>query len=399
MGSKDQIKKQTGGKIEVVVCKMPGQGKRPYKHLPESCSVLVSVGTNNFEGNNLKAMVTILSDCFSEVKFIVADTLQRYNLALERGEIYDAPKVVQEARERGKKFVKEVKSYEEILTKQFGKECHFEFIRWDHYLNDKDFSKYLERVDSHLANNTKPLKDNKDSKGLNEASEIALQERLRKHGDEINKNGYDEKQFIEYSKLYKREECAAMYMWRGMITYPGGCPDLNVMSKLVNEELSLTEENVLNWQNLKLDRRAVATELITPDNKEEYLDTAILQVLEVSRRPSLPIPVPAPGTVFLDVFTKQDSESSSKSCERKLAELKPQGGFDNEKHKEYAMMLLYALQNGTLTSTDLVYKALETIMKLASEAEARVSHSSPPSSPPHKKLSTGLTVDPVEPTL
>jgi hypothetical protein len=94
--------------------------------------LLVSVGKENFEGESINAAVNMINDEFKECVIVIADTLQRYNIATEK-EI-SLQQAYDESLVKGDEWLAR---HESCFKNNF--KIPYKIIRWDSFITDPDF--------------------------------------------------------------------------------------------------------------------------------------------------------------------------------------------------------------------------------------------------------------------
>lgn len=157
--------------------------------------LLVSVGKENFEGEAINSALKMINQEFKGCCIAVADTLQRYNIASEKG--ITAEEAYDESLARGDVWLEQ---YQPYFAATF--EIPFEILRWDSLLQDVNFEKKAQNFSLCLQSN--PV--------LEEAMEHSIEEygqRLRKR---LSDDYFSQIQ-SRYEKnclSYLREECVAL---------------------------------------------------------------------------------------------------------------------------------------------------------------------------------------------
>ncbi len=157
--------------------------------------LLVSVGNENFEGEAIAAAVKMINQEFKACCIVIADTLQRHNIATEK-EINEED-AYKESLVKGDEWLKRNEIYFQNILK-----IPYEIIRWDCLINDMDFLKKEKLFSAYI----------KENKSFLNAMNHSIDEygmRLIKHlGDEhFNRIGAQHKSSCF---AYLKEECIAI---------------------------------------------------------------------------------------------------------------------------------------------------------------------------------------------
>lgn len=210
--------------------------------------LLVSVGKDNFEDNAIRSAIKMIDNEFQCCYIVVADTLQRYNIEVEKEISSELAYSV--ALSNGDDWINRYKSYfDDTFT------IPYSILRWDELISDPDFiqreAKFYEHIKSSLSL-SQAMKESIDEYG----------DRLRKHlGDDHYKKILDQHERGCFS--YLKEECAAIallpkktssnyLLFPPVIVYPGKATKILIENReiLIKEEFgSLMEmhSDFLNW--------------------------------------------------------------------------------------------------------------------------------------------------------
>ena len=267
--------------------------KSAWTPLPDECSALISVGKEHFKDQYLKALIGSFDRIFSSATLIVAGTLQRYNIAIIKGQT--PMQAYADAKKQEDLFIALVRRYAQqlrLLKKALNvvqSSCNFKYIPWGTYKNHTDFEARLFEVNQLLqtdpfkralaetvgAFSEKHLHEDfflrsryKAGKNIPETQptaaffrecfgELSKEVKARFSEKIFKKNGslrpdiflreYFElapkeertvftKIFKTNSEIFLVTECAAMWQWEGLIVYPSGAsPILQAMTDYINK--------------------------------------------------------------------------------------------------------------------------------------------------------------------
>lgn len=163
------------------------------------CLLTISIGQESQEDKRLAAAIDLISQSFESCTIALHDTLQRFTIAINQGQgeaesFYDA------ALSSGDKWLEQNKTaYSEVLGR-----LKVDFIRWDKWLNDPDFSEKKSMILSELN------RDPQYRQLFDESIEMYLSRYAKRLRDP---NLFDRKRAAALCFDYLVEECAVLCLW------------------------------------------------------------------------------------------------------------------------------------------------------------------------------------------
>jgi hypothetical protein len=119
---------------------LSAENEQKLKHKSTGCILPISVGRHYHEEGRLEATLKLVSLCFKECLILVADTLQRYSLAIVSPE-QSGESLYKLASENGFAWInRNIEAIKKHLT------IPFKIQRWDDWLWHKNFQFYYEKV-------------------------------------------------------------------------------------------------------------------------------------------------------------------------------------------------------------------------------------------------------------
>lgn len=133
-----------------------------------ACIYFVSVGHRYFTAQkHVEASFKAIKGKFGKCIVLVADTLQRYNLAAESLSDFSPEDKKQEAHDKGTLWIKR---FQPLAEKIFGKnetgQSNCEFRRWDSYLVNPNYISYRKETENKYINNSIFQKGYDESSGM-----------------------------------------------------------------------------------------------------------------------------------------------------------------------------------------------------------------------------------------
>ncbi|MDF1757583.1 MAG: hypothetical protein P1U74_04735 [Legionellaceae bacterium] len=156
---------------------------------------LISVGKDNFENEAVEAAIKMINEEFKECYIVLADTLQRHNIATENE--LSEKEAYSEALKKGDEWINKYKSY---FLNYFT--IPYNIIRWDSLINDPEFKHREIKFSDYIGNN-------KDFSTAMNGSINEYGNRLLKHLGEEHFNRIQLKH-KQSCFSYLKEECVAI---------------------------------------------------------------------------------------------------------------------------------------------------------------------------------------------
>lgn len=160
------------------------------------CLVVISVGQQYHEDDLLIATLDTISSQFKSFSVLLGDSLQRYNMAILNQD-YNAQAYHDLAIEEGNLWLKRNSIFQQYPN--------FEsVIRWDNFLNDPDFSFYLDKIETLMR---------EDSNYYAHFAQTC-HNYLGRFAQRFNpEKPFDPEAVYQLSLKYVVEECAALCLW------------------------------------------------------------------------------------------------------------------------------------------------------------------------------------------
>ena len=170
--------------------------KQRTKLQASTCLFTISVGQQSHEGKRFESTIELIDKSFSSSIMLLDDSLQRYNMALNRKEeaeyFYNIS--IKEGDlwlNRNEKYYKSCKNLKEI-------------IRWDTWLKHPRYNEHHEKIKQVL----------KEDKSYQEAFDHAIDEFLRKYTRRLTEfSGYQADRARRLCFDFILEECTALTLW------------------------------------------------------------------------------------------------------------------------------------------------------------------------------------------
>ena len=218
--------------------------------------LLVSVGKENFEAEAIESAVKMINQEFKACCIVVADTLQRYNIATEKS--VSEKDAYEEALKKGDEWLVRYNSY---FLNNF--KIPFEIVRWDSLISDDDFIQQEKKFSCCIE--------------ANEVLSNAMRESIDEYGKRLFKNMGEsyfkqiESQHEKNCFSYLKEECVAITLLPKkiftyssdfsplVIVYPGKSTSIlteNRNTFILDEydEIIRSYGDYLNWISYRFNR-------------------------------------------------------------------------------------------------------------------------------------------------
>ncbi|WP_010598076.1 hypothetical protein [Rickettsiella massiliensis] len=169
----------------------------------------ISIGQPYHESDSLCDVLELLVKHFINrplVKVVIADTAQRYSLAIKNKETPDAMRDL--ANKKGNIWEE---GYKDLIKNKF-KESQVIYHRWDEWTNHELYEKARQEIDS--------LYSKKDSAFYNAIESDVL--KFEKRYSERENISFSDKE-REYCRECLKEECAVLIVWGKILVHPGYC--------------------------------------------------------------------------------------------------------------------------------------------------------------------------------
>lgn len=176
-----------------VFFRCPKEYKDQFKD--SSCILTVSMEHKDYEGARLEAIIRRISKHFRECTIAVCDSLNRYNLDLDKDP--DSAELHRQANNLGDTWLKNSEHYFKLFT------IPYDIIRWDDWLCSAQYQEKKKIINNLFENN-----HNYNENIHKTANDFV--ERKKKQG-KIDGQGL--KKLLERSLKYLKEECTVMLLW------------------------------------------------------------------------------------------------------------------------------------------------------------------------------------------
>lgn len=182
--------------------------EQKQKFKGSSCLFTISVGQQSHEGECFDATIDLINNSFASCIMLVDDSLQRYTMAMNSKKDPDFfyEMSIKEGDlwlERNKPYYSKLRNLKKI-------------IRWDTWLNHKDFNNKKEIIE-------KKIESNESYKNSFDVSVNSFIEKYNKRID--NKGDIDYNRIRNLSLCFIKEECSALCLWEELEceyeAYPG----------------------------------------------------------------------------------------------------------------------------------------------------------------------------------
>jgi tRNA-dependent cyclodipeptide synthase len=234
------------------------------------CLVGISVGHEQHTGNKLAALISLLNQKkFAKVYFLVADSLQAYNLLIA-GITTSEEAARQQAASEGDKWLEKQDDTLKTLT------VPYEILRWEGFRQDRRFQDKLKLLEQKLISDT--AEDVLLKTKVDQAAGQYLSTRLKK--EDHKKLTFNLDTFIKYSRSYILEEMAVILLWDkqqfNFIVYPKSIPE--PVKHIIKEyfpspqdsSLPILQELVVNFSKPTPSRKIKSAHLLSTNRHSSF---------------------------------------------------------------------------------------------------------------------------------
>jgi hypothetical protein len=186
----------------------PNDTKETILRFASQILLPISVGQDYHEAIKLETLLILIKKSFKEtpiplVRIMVADTLQRYSLAIQLGKTPEACEVL--AREKGEEWKER---YLLAIKSVLGETVQLEI--WDVWRHHALFTPFINLIENYYAEN----------RLFREALERDIHDFEERHHKSSHPNGLTAVE-KEHCRAYIKEECAILIIWEYAQVSPG----------------------------------------------------------------------------------------------------------------------------------------------------------------------------------
>jgi len=214
--------------------------KDKQKLVGSDCILHISVGQKYHEGKKFLATMDLINETFKSCTIMLCDTLQRHTLKIKNPDLSDK-ELYRKALALGDEWLLKNKvAYSHLKIK-------YKIMRWDDWLNHKDYNQYREKVEELYY--------------TNEAYKQNIFNTINKF---LNRQGLLDKKAFGLCESYVLEECPILIpLWAKtncpFVIYPRS--RTAAMTATYKYFLGNTQSNLLKEVALKFNRRVISKKL------------------------------------------------------------------------------------------------------------------------------------------
>jgi hypothetical protein len=179
-----------GQDIVKVSFKCPASYKQEFKD--SHCLLIISVGQKAHEGDIFLSTIQLINNNFKECTILVADSLQRYTLAIETDN--DADSLYQQSMREGDLWLERNKKLYARFT------IPYNIVRWDRWLMHPQYMQERAKVDNLYTSNF----------DVEEAFKEVITKFIKRYEVRMDKTLSNYHQTFQNCLNYLQEECAVM---------------------------------------------------------------------------------------------------------------------------------------------------------------------------------------------